>query len=107
MQHIAEAFQSGDFDIPMFVHDTVPPGVPEMKKPFATCSRKPPAADVSSLPARTMTHLQPFTVSCSSRSQNTKRATPRRFANTPKVLSLGCPRSCPWTLDHDLPYSPA
>jgi hypothetical protein len=29
--HIAEAFQSGDFDIPMFVHDTVPPGVPEMK----------------------------------------------------------------------------
>ena len=29
--HIAKAFQSGDFDIPMFVHDTVPPGVPEMK----------------------------------------------------------------------------
>jgi hypothetical protein len=32
MQHIAHAFQSGDFDIPMFVHDTVPPGVPEMKR---------------------------------------------------------------------------
>jgi hypothetical protein len=30
--HIARAFQSGDFDIPMFVHDTVPPGVPEMKR---------------------------------------------------------------------------
>ena len=30
--HIANAFQSGDFDIPMFVHDTVPPGVPEMKR---------------------------------------------------------------------------
>lgn len=29
--HIAQAFQNGDFDIPMFVHDTVPPGVPEMK----------------------------------------------------------------------------
>jgi hypothetical protein len=29
--HIAHAFQSGDFDIPMFVHDTVPPGVREMK----------------------------------------------------------------------------
>jgi hypothetical protein len=29
--HIANAFQNGDFDIPMFVHDTVPPGVPEMK----------------------------------------------------------------------------
>ena len=32
LQHIAQAFQSGDFDIPMFVHDTVPPGVPEMKR---------------------------------------------------------------------------
>lgn len=30
--HIAKAFQSGDFEIPMFVHDTVPPGVPEMKQ---------------------------------------------------------------------------
>jgi hypothetical protein len=30
--HIAKAFQSGDFDIPMFVHDSVPPGVPEMKQ---------------------------------------------------------------------------
>jgi hypothetical protein len=30
--HIAKAFQSGDFEIPMFVHDTVPPGVPEMKR---------------------------------------------------------------------------
>jgi hypothetical protein len=30
--HIARAFQDGHFDIPMFVHDTVPPGVPEMKK---------------------------------------------------------------------------
>ena len=32
MGHIAKAFQSGDFDIPMFVHDTVPPGMPEMKR---------------------------------------------------------------------------
>ena len=30
--HIAKAFHSGEFDIPMFVHDTVPPGVPEMKR---------------------------------------------------------------------------
>lgn len=30
--YIAKAFQSGDFDIPMFVHDAVPPGVPEMKR---------------------------------------------------------------------------
>jgi hypothetical protein len=32
LKHIAKAFQSGDFDIPMFVHDIVPPGVPEMKR---------------------------------------------------------------------------
>jgi hypothetical protein len=32
LQHIVHAFSSGDFDIPMFVHDTVPPGVPEMKR---------------------------------------------------------------------------
>jgi hypothetical protein len=30
--HIAKAFQNGDFDIPMFVHDTIPPGVAEMKR---------------------------------------------------------------------------
>jgi hypothetical protein len=30
--HIAKAFQSGDFEIPMYVHNTVPPGVPEMKR---------------------------------------------------------------------------
>ena len=30
--HIAKAFQSGDFDVPMFVHYTVLPGVPEMKR---------------------------------------------------------------------------
>jgi len=32
LQHIAHAFQTGDFEIPMFVHDTVPLGVPEMKR---------------------------------------------------------------------------
>jgi len=32
LRHIARAFQSGDFDLPMFVHDTVPPGVPEMRR---------------------------------------------------------------------------
>jgi hypothetical protein len=30
--HIAEMFADGDFNIPMFVHDTIPPGVPEMKR---------------------------------------------------------------------------
>jgi len=32
LEHISQAFASGDFDIPMFVHDTMPPGVPEMKQ---------------------------------------------------------------------------
>jgi hypothetical protein len=31
LTHIAHAFANADFDIPMFVHDTTPPGVPEMK----------------------------------------------------------------------------
>src|ERR1700722_5740232 len=31
LHHIQHAFQSGDFNIPMFVHDTTPPGVPAMK----------------------------------------------------------------------------
>ncbi|HTQ11524.1 MAG TPA: hypothetical protein VMI31_15790 [Fimbriimonadaceae bacterium] len=32
LTHIAHAFSQGNFDIPMFVHDTTPPGVPEMKR---------------------------------------------------------------------------
>ncbi|MFZ0333735.1 MAG: hypothetical protein WAN10_01865 [Candidatus Acidiferrales bacterium] len=32
LTHITKMFSEGDFDIPMFVHDTVPPGVPEMKR---------------------------------------------------------------------------
>ena len=32
LQHIRNAFQSGDFNIPGFVHDQTPPGVPEMIK---------------------------------------------------------------------------
>ena len=32
LAHIAQAFANADFDIPMFVHDSIPPGVPEMKE---------------------------------------------------------------------------
>jgi hypothetical protein len=32
LQHIRRAFQAGDFDIPGFVHDQTPPGVPTMIK---------------------------------------------------------------------------
>lgn len=32
LAHIAQAFAEGDFDIPMFVHDQTPPGVPVMKR---------------------------------------------------------------------------
>jgi hypothetical protein len=32
LEHISHAFAAGDFDIPMFVHDQVPPGVPVMKR---------------------------------------------------------------------------
>jgi hypothetical protein len=32
LHHIARAFKSGDFDIPMFVHDQTPPGMATMTK---------------------------------------------------------------------------
>lgn len=32
LQHIAKAFAAGDFDLPMLIHDRIPPGVPEMQK---------------------------------------------------------------------------
>ncbi len=32
LAHIAAAFTQGDFDVPMFIHDQVPPGVPTMKR---------------------------------------------------------------------------
>ncbi|HMK23709.1 MAG TPA: hypothetical protein VK466_15365, partial [Terriglobales bacterium] len=32
LRHIARAFSESDFDIPMFVHDQEPPGVPVMKR---------------------------------------------------------------------------
>jgi hypothetical protein len=32
LARITPAFQNGDFDKPVFVDDTVPPGAPEMKK---------------------------------------------------------------------------
>jgi hypothetical protein len=32
MQKIAEMFAQGDFSLPMFIHDTVPPGVEVMKR---------------------------------------------------------------------------
>lgn len=32
LKHIAEAFTKSDFEIPMFVHDATPAGVPEMKR---------------------------------------------------------------------------
>jgi hypothetical protein len=32
LSHITKMFTDGNFDIPMFVHATVPPGVPEMKR---------------------------------------------------------------------------
>jgi hypothetical protein len=32
LSHIAQMFADGNFDIPMLVHDQVPPGVPDMKR---------------------------------------------------------------------------
>jgi TusA-related sulfurtransferase len=32
LQHIAKVFSAGDFDLPMFIHATHPPGVAAMKR---------------------------------------------------------------------------
>jgi hypothetical protein len=38
LTHIVTMFSSGEFSIPMFVHDQVPPGVPVMKEKHAEIS---------------------------------------------------------------------
>ena len=38
LAHIAGLFSNGDFAIPMFIHDQVPPGVPVMKEKRAVIS---------------------------------------------------------------------
>jgi hypothetical protein len=40
LQHIARQFSAGNFEIPAFVHDQVPPGVPTMKRLKADISYK-------------------------------------------------------------------
>jgi len=45
LQHVAQRFMEGDFDIPMFVHDQVPPGVPVMKRLKAEISYRYVATD--------------------------------------------------------------
>jgi hypothetical protein len=32
LSHVAEMFSAGTFNVPMFIHDTTPPGVPTMTK---------------------------------------------------------------------------
>jgi hypothetical protein len=38
LTHIASMFSSNNFDMPMFIHDTVPPGVPVMKEKHGAIS---------------------------------------------------------------------
>jgi hypothetical protein len=38
LSHIAQMFAEGDFQLPMFIHDKVPPGVPVMKSKRAAIS---------------------------------------------------------------------
>lgn len=32
LSHVVEMFSTGNFNVPMFIHDTTPPGVPTMEK---------------------------------------------------------------------------
>jgi hypothetical protein len=38
LSHIAGMFNDNNFDVPMFIHDRVPPGVPVMKEKHAAIS---------------------------------------------------------------------
>lgn len=38
LSHIVQMFSEGNFQLPMFIHDTVPPGVPVMKSKRAAIS---------------------------------------------------------------------
>jgi hypothetical protein len=64
--HIARAFQSGDFNIPMFVHDQTPPGVAVMTKLKDQIHYKYEAADnggrvvISSANAEAVTAIHEF-----------------------------------------------
>jgi hypothetical protein len=40
LTHIAAMFSAGNFDVPMFIHDKVPPGVPVMKAKQTVISRE-------------------------------------------------------------------
>jgi hypothetical protein len=66
LHHIARAFKSGDFDIPMFVHDQTPPGVATMKKLKNQIKYKYVAADnggrvaISSANAEAVTAIHEF-----------------------------------------------
>jgi hypothetical protein len=93
--HIARAFQSGDFNIPMFVHDTVPPGVPEMKRLQKDIrytfeeSANGGHVIISSTNKDAVPQSKTF---CVSKSKSTKPATQRKFVRASKdILVLGPP----------------
>jgi hypothetical protein len=80
LQHIARMFQAGDFDMPMFVHDTVPPGVPEMKKLQKNIRYnfgRPPMVAGWSCHLATRTRSMRFIAFCISKLSNTIPATAR------------------------------
>jgi hypothetical protein len=66
LRHIAMMFVDGNFEIPMFVHDQVPPGVPEMKRLKAAISYKYEEAErggrvcISSDDPRAISAIQSF-----------------------------------------------
>ncbi len=66
LHHIAHAFKSGDFNIPMFVHDQTPPGVDTMTRLKAKIHYKYEPADnggrvvISSANAEAVTAVHEF-----------------------------------------------
>ena len=83
LRHIAHAFQTGDFDIPMFVHDTVAPGVPEMKRlqeDIRYVFEETPNGGRVVISSTDKDAPMRFAVSCVFRLKSTKQVNPCKFA---------------------------
>jgi hypothetical protein len=77
-------FQTGDFDIPMFVHDKVLPGIPEMKrlqKHIRHVFEETPNGDRMVISSTGKHTLNAIHRSCVSRLKSRKQVIPWRFTS--------------------------
>jgi hypothetical protein len=91
LSHIAKLFAAGDFDVPMFIHDTTPPGAPMMAKlrsqiRYVYTDTPRAAPESKSLPPIPKPS-KPSTRSSASKSPTTKPVTPPKSGSSPIYFS--------------------